>query len=80
MTGICDSPVAAVADIASGSRIAVGGFGICGIPDASTSIVWCTPGGRRPQHRRADSRRIVSAASSLRVTSVTLGAGNRAPR
>lgn len=34
MTLICESPVAAVADIASGSSLAVGGFGICGIPDA----------------------------------------------
>ncbi|MEV6360814.1 CoA transferase subunit A [Nocardia asteroides] len=34
MTTICPSAAAAVADIGSGASLAVGGFGLCGIPDA----------------------------------------------
>ncbi|UGT57037.1 CoA transferase subunit A [Nocardia asteroides] len=34
MSEVVASAAAAVADIASGSRVAVGGFGVCGIPDA----------------------------------------------
>ncbi|ALG84992.1 CoA transferase subunit A [Gordonia phthalatica] len=34
MSKLYDSTAAAVADIGSGSRLAVGGFGVCGIPEA----------------------------------------------
>ncbi|WP_280299518.1 CoA transferase subunit A [Nocardia neocaledoniensis] len=34
MSKVVGSATAAVADIASGSSVAVGGFGVCGIPDA----------------------------------------------
>lgn len=33
-TKVFDTPAAAVADVSDGASIAVGGFGLCGIPDA----------------------------------------------
>jgi len=36
---VYDSAAAAVADIATGATLAVGGFGLCGIPDALIQAV-----------------------------------------
>ncbi|MFE3381810.1 CoA transferase subunit A [Streptomyces anulatus] len=39
MTRVCGSAAEAVADIPSGASLAVGGFGLCGIPDALTEAI-----------------------------------------
>ncbi|NLU82522.1 CoA transferase subunit A [Rhodococcus sp. HNM0569] len=38
-TSVCETPEAAVADIGSGATLAVGGFGLCGIPDALIAAI-----------------------------------------
>ncbi|MGB6038299.1 MAG: CoA-transferase, partial [Gordonia sp. (in: high G+C Gram-positive bacteria)] len=42
MSKVYNTTQDAVADIASGSRIAVGGFGVCGIPDALINALAAT--------------------------------------
>lgn len=39
MSKVCESAAAAVADITSGSSLAVGGFGLCGIPDVLITAI-----------------------------------------
>lgn len=39
MSKVVNTAAEAVADIASGSRLAVGGFGLCGIPDALIAAI-----------------------------------------
>ena len=39
MDKVVDSAVAAVADIADGARLAVGGFGLCGVPSVLIDAV-----------------------------------------
>lgn len=39
MSKVVSSPAEAVADIASGATLAVGGFGLCGIPDALIAAI-----------------------------------------
>lgn len=43
MTRVCASAAEAVADIPSGASLAVGGFGLCGIPDALIAAIAAGP-------------------------------------